>query len=35
MSKPPINPEKTLAGIAVDPSTLDRVIPESKRSDGS
>jgi len=35
MSLPPINPEKTLSGIAVDPMTLDRVIPESKRPDGS
>jgi len=35
MSKPPINPDKTAAGIAVDPRTLERVIPESKRPDGS
>jgi len=35
MSRPPINPEKTAAGIAVDPRTLDRVIPESKRPDGT
>jgi partner of Y14 and mago protein len=35
MSRPPINPEKTIAGIAVDPRTLERVIPESKRSDGT
>jgi partner of Y14 and mago protein len=35
MSLPPINPDKTLSGIAVDPKTLDRVIPESRRPDGS
>ncbi|KAH8830802.1 hypothetical protein DL96DRAFT_1594359 [Flagelloscypha sp. PMI_526] len=35
MSLPPINPDKTLAGITVDPLTLNRVIPESRRADGS
>ncbi|KAI0723402.1 hypothetical protein C8Q76DRAFT_722735 [Earliella scabrosa] len=35
MSKPPIVPETSAAGIAVDPRTLERVIPESKRPDGS
>lgn len=35
MSKPAINPETTVAGIAVDPRTLERVIPESRRPDGS
>lgn len=35
MSLPPINPDKSAAGIALDPKTLDRVIPESKRPDGS
>jgi len=35
MSRPPLNPEKTASGIAVDPRTLERVIPESKRPDGS
>jgi len=35
MSLPPINPDKSVAGIALDPQTLDRVIPESKRPDGS
>ncbi|KAI9063346.1 hypothetical protein FKP32DRAFT_1592400 [Trametes sanguinea] len=35
MSKPPIVPETTPAGIAVDPRTLERVIPESRRPDGS
>ncbi|KAI0370293.1 hypothetical protein BV20DRAFT_966966 [Pilatotrama ljubarskyi] len=35
MSKPPIVPETTVAGIAVDPRTLERVIPESRRPDGS
>ncbi|KAI0676846.1 hypothetical protein C8Q78DRAFT_999815 [Trametes maxima] len=35
MSKPPIVPETTVSGIAVDPRTLERVIPESRRPDGS
>ncbi|KAI0773953.1 hypothetical protein C8Q74DRAFT_1172296, partial [Fomes fomentarius] len=35
MSKPPIIPETSAAGIAVDPRTLERVIPESRRPDGS
>ncbi|KAJ7129759.1 hypothetical protein C8R44DRAFT_777593 [Mycena epipterygia] len=35
MSLPPINPDKTVAGIALDPQTLERVIPESKRPDGT
>ncbi|KAF5322417.1 hypothetical protein D9619_000422 [Psilocybe cf. subviscida] len=35
MSRPPLNPEKTTAGIAVDPQTLERVIPESRRPDGT
>ena len=35
MSKPPLDPQKTLAGIAVDPQSLERVIPESKRADGT
>ncbi|KXN83693.1 Partner of Y14 and mago [Leucoagaricus sp. SymC.cos] len=35
MSRPPINPEKSNAGIIVDPHTLERVIPESRRADGS
>ncbi|KAI0049605.1 hypothetical protein FA95DRAFT_1469726, partial [Auriscalpium vulgare] len=35
MSKPPLFPEQSTAGIAVDPRTLDRVIPESRRPDGS
>jgi partner of Y14 and mago protein len=35
MSRPPINPAKTTAGIALDPQTLERVIPESKRPDGT
>jgi len=34
-SLPPIDPDKTAAGIALDPRTLERVIPESKRPDGS
>ncbi|TFK93854.1 hypothetical protein K466DRAFT_450382, partial [Polyporus arcularius HHB13444] len=35
MSKPPIVPETTASGIALDPRTLERVIPESRRSDGT
>ncbi|KAJ7591155.1 hypothetical protein C8J56DRAFT_887579 [Mycena floridula] len=35
MTLPPINPSKTAAGIAIDPQTLERVIPESKRPDGT
>ena len=35
MSKPPLFPEQTASGIAVDPRTLDRVVPESRRADGS
>ncbi|KAJ2931659.1 hypothetical protein H1R20_g5443, partial [Candolleomyces eurysporus] len=35
MSKPPLNPEKTVAGISLDPQTLERVVPESRRPDGS
>jgi len=35
MSLPPINPDKTVAGIALDPQTLERVIPESRRPDGT
>jgi len=35
MSKPPLYPETTPSGIAVDPGSLERVIPESRRPDGS
>ncbi|THH33783.1 hypothetical protein EUX98_g422 [Antrodiella citrinella] len=35
MSKPDLFPKKSTAGIAVDPRTLERVIPESRRPDGS
>ncbi|KAH7887810.1 hypothetical protein F5I97DRAFT_1785714, partial [Phlebopus sp. FC_14] len=35
MSRPPVFAEQTASGIAVDPRTLERVIPESKRADGS
>ncbi|KAJ3773106.1 hypothetical protein EV361DRAFT_971482 [Lentinula raphanica] len=34
-SLPPIDPTTTASGIAVDPQTLERVIPESRRADGS
>lgn len=35
MARPPLFPDQSAAGIAVDPRTLERVIPESKRSDGT
>ncbi|KAK8854932.1 hypothetical protein IAR55_003671 [Kwoniella newhampshirensis] len=35
MSLPPLNPNKTAAGIIVDPRTLERVVPQSRRSDGT
>lgn len=35
MSKPPLFPQQSASGIAVDPRTFERVIPESKRPDGS
>ncbi|KAH6914979.1 hypothetical protein BKA70DRAFT_1419934 [Coprinopsis sp. MPI-PUGE-AT-0042] len=35
MSLPPLDPTKTAAGISLDPQTLERVVPESKRPDGS
>jgi len=35
MSLPDMNPNKSVAGIAVDPYTRERVIPESRRADGS
>ncbi|KAH9999446.1 hypothetical protein BJV77DRAFT_1064340 [Russula vinacea] len=35
MSKPPLFPQQSASGIAVDPRTLDRVVPESRRADGS
>ncbi|KAJ3741214.1 hypothetical protein DFH05DRAFT_1505096 [Lentinula detonsa] len=34
MSLPPIDPTTSASGIAVDPQTLERVIPESRRLDG-
>lgn len=35
MSKPALFPDTTPSGISVDPRTLERVIPESKRTDGT
>ncbi|KAI6035305.1 hypothetical protein F5J12DRAFT_733824 [Pisolithus orientalis] len=35
MSRPPVFPEQTASGIAVDPRTLERVVPETRRPDGS
>jgi len=35
MSKPPLFPQQSASGIALDPRTLDRVIPESRRADGT
>ncbi|KAH8106197.1 hypothetical protein BXZ70DRAFT_918584 [Cristinia sonorae] len=35
MSKPDLFPSQSTSGIAVDPRTLERVIPESRRPDGT
>ncbi|WVF72630.1 hypothetical protein IAT40_007448 [Kwoniella sp. CBS 6097] len=35
MSLPPLNPDKSASGIIVDPRTLERVVPQSRRKDGS
>lgn len=35
MSKPDIVPKTTVSGISVDPRTLERVIPQSRRQDGT
>ncbi|WVQ99849.1 hypothetical protein IAU59_006992 [Kwoniella sp. CBS 9459] len=35
MSLPSLNPDKTASGIIVDPRTLERVVPQSRRKDGS
>ncbi|KAG6378802.1 hypothetical protein JVT61DRAFT_13079 [Boletus reticuloceps] len=35
MSRPPLFPQQSASGIAVDPRTFERVIPESRRLDGS
>jgi hypothetical protein len=35
MSLPDLNPETTAAGIAVDPRTQERVVPATRRADGS
>ncbi|KAK7695706.1 hypothetical protein QCA50_000342 [Cerrena zonata] len=35
MSKPDLFPKTSTAGITVDPKTLERVIPESRRPDGT
>jgi len=35
MSLPPINPPKSVSGIAVDPRTQQRVVPQTRRADGS
>ncbi|PWY97340.1 hypothetical protein BCV70DRAFT_150213, partial [Testicularia cyperi] len=35
MSAPPIKPKTTTAGIVQDPTSQQRVIPESRRADGS
>lgn len=32
---PPLNPDATASGIVLDPRTLERVIPASRRKDGS
>ncbi|KAG9127337.1 hypothetical protein FRC07_014747 [Ceratobasidium sp. 392] len=35
MSLPPLVPEQSASGITVDPNTLDRVVPATRRADGS
>ncbi|WVQ79041.1 hypothetical protein IAT38_001133 [Cryptococcus sp. DSM 104549] len=35
MALPPLHPTKTAAGIIVDPQTLERVVPQSRRKDGT
>ncbi|KAG8682608.1 hypothetical protein FRC08_014854 [Ceratobasidium sp. 394] len=35
MSLPPLNPDQTVSGITVDPRTLERVVPSTRRADGS
>lgn len=35
MSLPPLKPDKTAAGIILDPQTLERVVPQSRRADGT
>ncbi|KAJ1311365.1 hypothetical protein OPQ81_009858 [Rhizoctonia solani] len=35
MSLPPLNPDQTPSGITVDPRTLERVVPSTRRADGS
>ncbi|KAG9103274.1 hypothetical protein FRC06_011511 [Ceratobasidium sp. 370] len=35
MSLPPLDPEQTVSGITVDPRTLERVVPSTRRADGS
>ncbi|KAF8609328.1 hypothetical protein BDV93DRAFT_540663 [Ceratobasidium sp. AG-I] len=35
MSLPPLNPDQTVSGIAIDPKTLERVVPSTKRADGT
>ncbi|KAG8744884.1 hypothetical protein FRC10_009254 [Ceratobasidium sp. 414] len=35
MSLPPLDPEQTISGITVDPKTLERVVPSTRRADGS
>ncbi|KAF8708437.1 Mago binding, partial [Rhizoctonia solani] len=35
MSLPPLNPEQKPSGITLDPRTLERVVPSTRRADGS
>ncbi|KAG8733775.1 hypothetical protein FRC11_002549 [Ceratobasidium sp. 423] len=35
MSLPPLNPDQTPSGIALDPRTLERVVPSTRRADGT
>jgi len=32
---PPVDPERSASGIVVDPNTLERIVPSTKRADGT
>ncbi|KZT62353.1 hypothetical protein CALCODRAFT_403652, partial [Calocera cornea HHB12733] len=32
---PPVEPERSASGIVVDPSTLERIVPATRRADGT
>jgi partner of Y14 and mago protein len=35
MTLPDLDPETTVSGIAIDPKSLERVVPSTRRADGS